>query len=161
MNKYEELLQDASDDNVRVYEAFDLNGNDDVSDTIEGLYIDGNIALDKKLKTSAEKVCILAEELGHHYTSYGNIIDMTNIQNLKQEHQARLYGYNKMIGLYGIISAFNAGCHSRYDMAEYLHVTEQYLQDAIDCYREKYGICTILDNYIIYFIPYLAIMEKI
>lgn len=55
MNKYEELLQDASDDNVRVYEAFDLNGNDDVSDTIDGLYIDGNIALDKKIENIGRK----------------------------------------------------------------------------------------------------------
>lgn len=30
MNKYEELLQDASDNNVRVYDSFDLNGNDNV-----------------------------------------------------------------------------------------------------------------------------------
>ena len=100
-----------------------------------------------------------------HIRRYANILNKYIVSSSgsyrKQEHQARLYGYNKMIGLYGIISAFNAGCHSRYDMAEYLHVTEQYLQDAIDCYREKYGICTILDNYIIYFIPYLAIMEKI
>lgn len=159
MNKYEELLQDASDDNVRVYESFDLNGNDDVSDTIDGLYIDGNIALDKNLKTSTEKVCTLAEELGHHYTSYGNIIDMTNIQNLKQERQARLWGYNKMIGLRGLIRAFEHGCTSKHEIAEYLEVTYEFLNDAIMIYREKYGIYTTLDNYIIYFIPNLTVAE--
>ena len=161
MNKYEELLQDASDDNVRVYESFDLNGNDDVSDTIDGLYIDGNIALDKNLKTSTEKVCTLAEELGHHYTSYGNIIDMTNIQNLKQERQARLWGYNKMIGLRGLIRAFEHGCSSKHDIAEYLDVTTEFLNDTITAYREKYGVYTTVDNYIIYFIPNLMIGEKI
>lgn len=159
MNKYEELLQDASDDNVRVYESFDLNGNDDVSDTIDGLYIDGNIALDKNLKTSTEKVCTLAEELGHHYTSYGNIIDMTNIQNLKQERQARLWGYNKMIGLRGLIRAFEHGCSSKHDIAEYLDVTTEFLNDTITAYREKYGVYTTVDNYIIYFIPNLTVAE--
>ena len=70
MNKYEELLQNAADNNVRVYDSFDLNGNDNVIEKIDGLYIDGHIALDKGLKTTAEKACVLAEELGHHYTSY-------------------------------------------------------------------------------------------
>lgn len=161
MNKYEELLQDASDDNVRVYESFDLNGDDDVTEKIDGLYIDGNIALDKDLKTTTEKACVLAEELGHHYTSHGNIIDLNSPQNRKQEHQARLHGYNRMIGLRGIISAFNAGCQNRYEVAEHLHVTEEYLQEAIDCYTGKYGEYTIVDNYVIYFIPNLAVMEMI
>lgn len=161
MNRYEELLQDASEDNVRVYESFDLNGNSDVENRIGGLYLDGNIALDKSLGTSIERACILAEELGHHYTSYGNIINVNNIQNRKQERQARLYGYNKMVGLRGIISAFQAGCQNVYEIAEHLHVTEDYLQECINCYREKYGIYTSVDNYIIYFIPNLTVGERI
>lgn len=161
MNKYEELLQDASENNVRVYESFDLNGNNEVQNRIEGLYMDGNIALDKKLRTSVERACILAEELGHHYTSYGNIIDVNDIQNRKQERQARLYGYNKMVGLRGIISAFQAGCQNVYEIAEHLHITKDYLQECISCYREKYGVYTAVDNYIIYFIPNLTVGERI
>lgn len=161
MNKYEELLQDASDNNVRVYDSFDLNGNDNVIEKIDGLYIDGHIALDKGLKTTSEKACVLAEELGHHYTSYGNMIDMNNLYNRKQERQARLQGYNRMIGLCGIVSAFKAGCQNRFEVAEHLHVTEEYLQEAIDCYTGKYGEYATLDNYIIYFIPYLGVMEMI
>ena len=66
-----------------------------------------------------------------------------------------------MIGLCGIISAFNAGCQNRYEIAEHLHVTEEYLQEAIDCYTGKYGVCSTVDNYVIYFIPNLAVMEMI
>lgn len=161
LNKYEELLQDASDDNVRVYESFDLNGNNEVIEKIDGLYIDGNIALDKDLKTTAERACVLAEELGHHYTSSGNIIDMNSLHNRKQERQARLHGYNRMIGLYGIISAFKAGCQNAFEVAEHLHITEDYLQECIKCYREKYGVYTTIDNYVIYFIPNLAVGEHI
>lgn len=119
------------------------------------------IAIRKDIETNTEKACVLAEELGHHHTSVGNILDVTDIRNRKQERQARLWGYNKLIGLTGIIRAFRAGCQSRHEMAELLDVTEEYLQECIDCYRDKYGVCTEVDNYIIYFIPRLAVMEKV
>ena len=113
------------------------------------------------METSVEKTCTLAEELGHHHTSVGNIIDMENVSNRKQERQARLWGYNKLIGLTGIVRAFQAGCQSCHEMADLLDVTEEYLQECIDCYRDKYGVYTEVDNYIIYFIPNLAVMEKV
>lgn len=119
------------------------------------------IAIRKDIETSAEKTCVLAEELGHHHTSVGNILDMDDMRNRKQERQARLWGYNKLIGLTGIITAFRAGCQNRHEIAELLGVTEEYLQECIDCYRDKYGVYTEVDNYVIYFIPNLAVMEKI
>ena len=109
----------------------------------------------------SEKKCVLAEELGHHHTSVGNILNMEDLSNRKQERQARLWGYNKLIGLTGIIQAFRAGCHSRHETAEYLGVTEQFLQECIDCYTEKYGEYAKIDNYIIFFIPNLAVMEEV
>ena len=86
---------------------------------------------------------------------------LQDIENMKQEQKGRLHGYNRMIGLRGIISAFNAGCQNRYEVAEHLHVTGEYLQEAIDCYTGKYGECTTVDNYVIYFIPNLAVMEMV
>ena len=112
-------------------------------------------------ETYREKSCVLAEELGHHHTSIGNIIDINSVSNRKQERQARLWGYNKMIGLRGLIIAFEHGCTSKHEIAEYLDVATEFLNDAIAIYREKYGVCITVDNYIIYFIPYLAIMEKV
>lgn len=108
-----------------------------------------------------EKADVLAEELGHHYTSVGNILDLSDAQNRKQERQARLWAYNKRIGLYGLIRAYEHGCSSRYEIAEFLEVTEEFLEDAIHCYREKYGICACVDNYIVYFIPQLAVSKKV
>ena len=119
------------------------------------------IAIRQDIATNTEKTCVLAEELGHHHTSLGNIIDMNDVRNRKQERQARLWGYNKLIGLTGIIKAFRAGCQSRHEVAELLNVTDEFLKECIDCYRDKYGVCTEIDNYIIYFIPHLAVMEKI
>ena len=119
------------------------------------------IAIRQDIETNKEKTCVLAEELGHHHTSVGNILDMNDVRNRKQERQARLWGYNKLIGLSGIIRAFRAGCQSSHEIAEFLDVTEEYLQECIDCYRDKYGVYTIVDNYIIYFIPNLAVMERV
>lgn len=124
--------------------------------------IKGNrIAIRKDLYSSKEKACVLAEELGHYYTSVGNILDMNDTWNRKQERQARFHGYNKMIGLSGIIAAFKAGCHNSFEIAEYLNVTEEYLFECIACYKEKYGVYTKFNNYLIYFIPTLTIAEMI
>ena len=71
-------------------------------DGLKGLCLDDNIAIEKKLSQN-EKNCILAEELGHYHTSFGNILNQTIISNRKQEHIARLWAYDKLIGLPGII----------------------------------------------------------
>lgn len=106
---------------------------------------------------STQKACTLAEEMGHHHTSVGNIIDMESAQNRKQERQARLWAYNKQIGLQGLIRAYEAGCQNRYEVAEYLEVTNEFLAECMECYRQKYGVGTTVDNYYIMFIPYLAV----
>lgn len=155
MNKLEKLEQEAFENRVKVHDYYLGEEN------LKGIYIDGNVAINTSVNNSTEKSCVLAEELGHHHTSVGNILDMDDVRSRKQERQARLWGYNKLIGLSGIINAFRAGCHNRHEIAEKLDVTEEYLQECIDCYRDKYGVCTEVDNYIIYFIPNLAVMEKV
>lgn len=45
--------------------------------------------------------------------------------------------------------------------AEYLGVTEQFLYDALKCYKQKYGIYTKIDNYIIYFEPCLGVFQLV
>ena len=79
----------------------------DLSDVpgLKGLYYNGNIAIEKKL-TQTQKACVLAEELGHHYTTVGNILDQSDPAARKQELHARLWAYNKMVGLHGIVSAY-------------------------------------------------------
>ena len=155
MNTFEQLEEQACKDGIDIIERR-FN-----SERIKGLYCSGNIALSDKLETSAEKACVLAEELGHHHTSIGDIMDMSDSQNRKQERQARMWGYNKLIGLTGIVKAFQSGCHSRHETAAYLDVTEEFLQECIDCYRDKYGVCTTVDKYTVFFIPNLAVMEEI
>ena len=127
---------------------------------LKGLYFKGHIAINAKM-SDIEKACVLAEELGHHYTSVGNILDMTSAANRKQERQARLWAYNKQIGLIGLVRAFEHGCQNRFEIAENLEVTEEFLEECIECYRNKYGICKRVDNYVVYFIPQLSVMKLI
>ena len=114
MNNYEKQIQEACDTGIKVHESFDLNGNAQPKNSIRGLYIDGNIALDNTLDTAAEKACILAEEMGHYHTAFGNILNMSSVICRKQEHLGRMWAYNKLIGLIGIIDAFERGCQSKF-----------------------------------------------
>lgn len=154
MNTYEYLQDEACEDGIDVIDYTFY------SNRIKGLYCDGVVAIREDM-TIPEKTCALSEELGHHKTSVGNILDMTSAINRKQERQARLHGYNRLIGLTGIINAFNAGCQNKYEIADFLDVTEEYLEECISCYRDKYGVYTTVDNYIIYFIPNLVVVEMI
>lgn len=149
---YEKLLIEADSENLIVKEKPLTNCN--------GLIKGKRIAIRKKIPT-IQKSCILAEELGHYHTTYGNILDQTITANHKQELKARLWAYNKQVGLIGIIKAFKYGCRNQYEMAKYLEVTEQFLSDALNSYKSKYGIRVILDNYAIYFEPHLAVFKSI
>ena len=149
---YEQLLAAADQEGLLIKEQ-PLTGHD-------GLIRGSRIAIRKDIKTQVEKSCVLAEEIGHYRTSFGNILDQSKVESRKQEYRARLYGYNLKIGLAGLIRAYEARCRDRYEMAEYLDVTEEYLEEAIDCYKAKYGLYASVDNYIIYFEPF-AVMHMI
>lgn len=146
--KYDALLDEADAEGISVKER--------PFKTYDGRLKGKDIYLRKDMNTT-EKTCVLAEEMGHHYTTVGNILDMESIQNRKQERQARFHGYNRLIGLAGLIEAYEHGCQNRYEIAEFLEVTDEFLEDCINCYRDKYGIGTTVDNYYIAFIPHLMV----
>ncbi len=151
---YEKLLEEAYSKNIIVKEI-------NFESSCKGITKGNKIAISKQVITSSEKACILAEELAHNELTVGNIIDQkNNISNRKQEYKARLLAYNKMIGIKGIIDCFNYGCRNKYEIANHLNVTEEFLSEALDCYKKIYGIYKIYREYIIYFDP-LAIMRKI
>ena len=149
---YEELLEEAQESGLTIKE-LPLQSND-------GRIKGKRIAIRRDIPT-VKKADVLAEELGHYRTTAGDILDQSSANNRKQERTARLWAYNKRIGLSGIIQGFRQHCHSRYELAECLGVSEEFLQEAIECYREKYGCMVELDGYIILFEPSLAVMEKL
>lgn len=155
MDPYEKIIDQAHNAGMDIVEHPFRN------DTIKGLYCDSVAAINKNIDTTVEKACVAAEELGHHLTSSGNILDLSDIGSCKQELRARMHAYNNLIGLLGIVKAYEHGCRNAYEMAEYLNVTEEFLNDALDAYRNKYGVYTTVDNYIIYFIPSLIVMKDL
>lgn len=148
---YEELLNEADIAGLIVKEK-SLQSSD-------GRIFGNRIAVRKNIPTLKEKSCVLAEELGHYYTTVGNIIDMQDIRNVKQERKARVWAYDELIGLTGLIRAFERCCQSRYEVADFLGVTEEFLSDALNYYKVKYGESAVVDHYIIRFIPSLMVAK--
>lgn len=118
------------------------------------------IAIRQDLPTTAAKADVLAEELGHYYTTTGRIISQAYVSDRKQERAARLWAYDRRFGLTGIIQGYRQHCQSRHELAEYLGVSEETLKDALELYREKYGCFVEIDGYVVFFEPTLAVMEK-
>lgn len=143
---YERLLSEAEDNDLEVI-CQPLKGK------IKGLYCDKVIVINSNLPTTAEKTCVLAEELGHYYTSCGNIIDTTDTSNRKQEVKARRWAAKRLVPLKSIISAFKASCRNMYEVAEHIGVTEEFLRQAFETYSHIYGIFKEYGRYVIYFDP--------
>jgi hypothetical protein len=146
MTAYETLLAEAELHEVDIYEK-------PMKQTIKGLYGNNVIWINKYISTNVEKTCILAEELGHHFTTVGDITDQSKLENRKQEKQARTWAYEKLVSLEKIVQAIEAGCRNRFEASEYLDVTEEFFEAAINHYKEKYGLSYSAKNYTIFFEP--------
>ena len=80
---YEEMLIESDNENLIIKEK-PLCSSD-------GRIKGNKIAIRHTIKTQTEKSCVLAEELGHYYTTSGNILDQTDVSNRKQERTNRTY----------------------------------------------------------------------
>lgn len=148
---YDELLIEADDEGLIVKET-PLRSDD-------GLCKGNRIAIRQNIPTLKKKADVLAEELGHYYTTVGDIIVQDSIEAQKQERRARLWGYNKRIGLLGIVEAYKAHCQNAFEIAEHLDVSVDSLQEALEYYRQIYGKGEMVDNYFIQFEPSLQVYE--
>ncbi|MDM8313286.1 ImmA/IrrE family metallo-endopeptidase [Clostridium cadaveris] len=153
MNSYEDLLDDIKQEGINVIE-LDLDTNKPCGKCI------GNTIFINNRITNKEKFCVLAEELGHYKLTVGDITNLKDISNRKQEIKARRWGYEKFVGIMKIIEAFEKGARSKYELADYLNVSEYFLDDAILYYKQKYGVYFEIDNYLVYFEPTLAIIKQ-
>lgn len=152
MTRYENLLKEADLKGINVYE-YDL-----CTDKECGYCIGNDIVINNRA-TDKQKYCVLAEELGHYKLTVGNITDLKDVRNLKQELKARRWGYEKLIGIIDLISAFEKSITGRYDLAEYFGVTEEILDETITHYRLKYGTYYKFEHYLIIFEPNLQIVK--
>ncbi|WP_217588811.1 ImmA/IrrE family metallo-endopeptidase [Lentibacillus saliphilus] len=148
---FERLLKEANSLGIDVDER-PLKGH------IKGLYCDNVIWINKDLPTLNEKYCVLAEELGHYHTSVGDILDQSKLSNRKQEQRARSWAYERIVPLSKIVQAHKEHIRNRFELAEFLGVTETFLEFALDRYKEKYGIAINFNGYTICFEP-LGVIE--
>jgi Zn-dependent peptidase ImmA (M78 family) len=123
----------------------------------KGLYGDKVIWVNNHL-SNIEKTCILAEELGHYHTSSGDILDQRIYDNRKQERRARDWAYHRLVPLPKIVQALREGVSNHHEMAEFLDVTEDFIESALKRYQEKYGTHKVVGDYTIRFEP-LGILE--
>lgn len=127
---------------------------------LDGLYTDNTIYLSKTL-TSAEERCVLAEEIGHHETSYGNILDLSDTDNQKQELRARNWASEKLVTLKGLTTAYKSGVRNHYELAEFLGITEEFLDESLAYLKKKHGIYAVFGGHIVYFEPALMVMTRL
>lgn len=151
MNCYEKLADTAEKLGLCVVEK-------EFKSSAKGLCKGNKIGISKNLENVIEKRCILAEEIAHAFFTVGNILDQSDVSNVKQENFARGQAYENLIPLSLLIDAYIQGCETRYEVAEYLEVTEEFLIESLWHYLNKYGTYKEHGNYIICFSP-LSISE--
>ncbi|MDK2816207.1 MAG: hypothetical protein PWR22_836 [Moorella sp. (in: firmicutes)] len=75
--------------------------------------------------------CILAEELGHHFTTVGDAIPKTyynysdRLMVSRAEYRALKWAALYLMPLNKLVQAFKEGIVERWELAEYFDVTEQ------------------------------------
>lgn len=120
---------------------------------LKGLYFDDYICVCKSIETTAEKTCVLAEELGHFFTTCGDILDQTSLHNQKQEEKARRWATNALIDPVRFIDAFKIGVRNRWELSQFLDLTEEFIEESLVCLKKLHGECVAIDEYIIHFDP--------
>lgn len=153
MTDYEKLLSQADKLGIKIKEI------DFECDKECGYYNNNKILINSRLN-EIQKYAVLAEELGHHHKTVGNITDQKKIENRKQELIARRWAYEKLVGIVDLINAYNHGCQNKYEIAKYLNVTEKFLLEALEYYKCKYENGYKIDNYWINFNNGLNILKK-
>lgn len=150
MNCYELLLDECEKNNITVVEK-------KFKSKAKGLWKNGRIGISVNIPTVAEKNCILAEEYGHHKTTVGNITNLKDIRNLKQETVARAVAIEKLCSLEKIVDAHKKGAINRYEIAEMLNITVDFFNSAIEHHRKKHDIYCTVNGVTVQFEPFFGI----
>lgn len=154
MTKYEKLLIEAEKLGIRIRE-IDFGTDEEC-----GYYHINKILINSRL-TENQKHGVLAEELGHHLKTYGNIIDQSELKNRKQELIARREGYKFILEPLDLVYAYSLGCKNSLEIAEFYEITEKQLNTIITDFKNKYGIGKKFDKYFVRFEPSFGFFEVI
>lgn len=109
------------------------------SSNIEGIYFKVSemnpiIGIHKNLLTDTRKyISVLAEELGHNFTSLGNLTSecitySDKLNRSKQEKRARIWASNFLISDNEIIGAILQNINTIYELSLHFNVTEEIIK---------------------------------
>lgn len=155
MNLYEQWLQKADDIGLNVVESVPFESQ------AKGLICGNCIGLNQNIETTAEKACVLAEEVIHSQINVGNIRDQRLPGNSWQERKTRKVLYKNLADIRTISYFLKNGYKNLNEIADKMGITEELLMEAISGYKEKYGIFIPLEDDVLFFEPTLYLKSQI
>ncbi|EJT6662901.1 ImmA/IrrE family metallo-endopeptidase [Clostridium perfringens] len=133
MKSLSDIYSLIEDENIELEEVYFKSSN------IEGIYFKVSemnpiIGIHKNLLTDTRKyISVLAEELGHHFTSSGNLTSESitysdKLNKSKQEKRARIWASNFLISDNEIIGAILQNINTIYGLSLHFNVTEEIIK---------------------------------
>lgn len=123
-----------------------LDENWNVGNDLSGIYLmlpgcPPIIAINKSIKDRKKLCSILSEELGHYYTTSGDLTQQENnnkkVQAVKMETRAKKWAANFLISDDELVQALINCISTKWDICEYFNATDELL---------KYKLYSILEN---------------
>ncbi|HHX76727.1 MAG TPA: ImmA/IrrE family metallo-endopeptidase [Firmicutes bacterium] len=101
------------------------------------------ILLNKRIQHNRKLLrCILAEELGHHFTTSSNEMAFaltSKYLTKKYEKIALWWAVNHLIPINSLVQAMKYKIYDTRELADLFDVTERFMATGLQLYTEKYG----------------------
>lgn len=109
--------------------------------------------------TEKAKYEVLAEEIGHYKTTYGNILNQNTIADKKQEFKARREGFKMIVEPIDIVESMKHGATDINEIADYIGISVETFFDILEDLKKRYGIGIPVGNYYIRLEPSFGIVK--
>lgn len=152
MSKYLDLKEYVKSLGLYVIEDYDFQCS-----KLNGLINNSYIYLSDRLQTVEEKYCVLAEELAHFKRNVGDITNLSDTKNRKQEIKAHRFAIrNYLVPLEKLLDVIidlkeNA---NYFNIAQKLGITEEWLKETIYYYSVVNDGDMIYKEHIVTFNPF-------
>lgn len=112
------------------------------------------IGVSTDLSTSAERFCVKAHELGHHYLTSINTVFAPEETRDREEARVRRWEIEYLMPVDTLIEAFHKGYTTPLDLADFLEITPEELAEGINLYYQIYGPQSIHGQYVVTWKPF-------